>query len=76
MALLFVLLGFLYNPFLIFIALFVWIGAAQESGMVALKSALGGIPVSRVMRTDFRALSRENTLAAAVTHVLGASQQD
>jgi Zn-dependent protease len=26
--------GLFYNPFLLFIALFVWIGAAQEASMV------------------------------------------
>ena len=30
------------NPMLLFIALFVWIGAGQEASMVQMKSALGG----------------------------------
>jgi Zn-dependent protease len=61
-ALLFGFLGLLINPFLLFIALFVWIGAAQEASLVQMKSALAGIPVRRAMVTDFRtggfALSR------------------
>jgi CBS domain-containing protein len=76
MALLFGFLGVLYNPFLIFIALFVWIGATHESGMVQVKSALGNIPVGRVMITDFQTLTDKNTLTDAVELILAGSQQD
>ncbi len=76
MALLFGFLGLVGNPFLIFIALFVWIGAAQESSMVQMKSALGGIPVGRAMLTDFRTLSPSDSLGRAVELVLAGSQQD
>ena len=44
MAFLFGFIGLFSNPFLVFIALFVWIGAAQESSLVQMKSALGGHP--------------------------------
>jgi Zn-dependent protease len=47
MALLFAFLGIFGNPFLLFISLFVWIGAAQEAGMATMKAALEGIPVTR-----------------------------
>ena len=76
MALLFGFLGLFFNPFLVFIALFVWIGAAQESSMVQMRSALGGIPVSQAMITDFRALSPDDPLSRAVDHVLAGFQQD
>jgi Zn-dependent protease/CBS domain-containing protein len=75
-ALLFGLLGLFGNPFLIFIALFVWIGAAQESAMTQMKSALGGIPLSDALITDFRALSPRDPLAHAVEFLLSGSQQD
>jgi Zn-dependent protease len=58
MAFLFGLVGLFSNPFLIFIALFVWIGAGQEAAMTQMKSALGGIPLERAMITDFRTLAR------------------
>ncbi|MBI2822443.1 MAG: site-2 protease family protein [Acidobacteria bacterium] len=76
MAFLFGFIGFFGNPFLLFIALFVWIGAAQEASMVQMKSALGGIPVNRAMLTDFRALSPGDTLGHAVELILSGSQQD
>lgn len=76
MALLFGFLGFLFNPFLLFIALFVWIGAAQEASMAQIKSSLGGIPVVRAMITDFRRLAPNDPLSHAVDAVLAGSQQD
>ena len=57
MVLVFGFVGLFWNPFLVFIAFFVWICAAAESGMVQMKSALGGLPMQRVMITDFRTLA-------------------
>ncbi len=46
MAFLFGFIGlYVGNPFLLFVALFVWMGAQQEASLVGMKSALGGIPV-------------------------------
>jgi Zn-dependent protease len=75
-AILFGFLGLLSNPFLVFIAFFVWIGAAQEASMAQMKSALAGIPTSRATLTDFRTLSPGNSLADAVQLILAGSQQD
>lgn len=76
LAFLFGFIGLFTNPFLLFIAFFVWIGAAQEASMVQMKSALGGIPVSRAMLTDFRTLSPHDSLARAIELILTGSQQD
>jgi Zn-dependent protease len=76
MALTFGFVGLFTNPFLIFIALFVWIGAAQESSMVQMKSAIGGIPVKLAMLTDFRTLSPQDRLTRVIDLILSGSQQD
>jgi len=76
MALLFGIVGFFYNPMLMFIALFVWIGAAQESSMVLMKSALGGIPVSAAMMTTFETVAPEDTLEYVSRLILKGAQQD
>ena len=76
LALLFGILGLAFNPFLAFIALFVWIGAAEEAGSVQIRSALAGIPVSRAMITDYRTLAPGDALSRAVQLILDGFQQD
>jgi Zn-dependent protease len=69
-------LGLFTNPFLVFIAFFVWIGAAQEASVVQMRSALGGIPVSRAMLTDFRTLAPDDPAKRVLELILAGSQQD
>jgi Zn-dependent protease len=76
MALLFGFLGLFANPFLVFIALFVWIGATQEAAMVEMRSSLDGVAVRNAMLTDFRVLRPSDTLQRAVEMILAGSQQD
>jgi Zn-dependent protease len=76
MAILFGFWGLQGNPMLIFIALFVWIGAGQEASMVQMRSALAGIPLRRVMLTHFRTLTPASTLGDAIDLLLSGSQQD
>ncbi len=75
-ALVFGLLGLFTNPFLVFIALFVWIGAAAEANMAQIKSAIGGIPVGTAMLTDYRWLQPQDTLASAVELTISGCQKD
>jgi Zn-dependent protease/CBS domain-containing protein len=75
-AYLFGLVGLFTDPFLLFIALFVWMGAEQEAAMVQMHTSLGGIPVQRAMLTDFRTLKPDDTLESAVEHILAGWQQD
>jgi hypothetical protein len=37
-------IGLFYNPLLLLIAFFVWMGAAQETRMIRAKSALDRVP--------------------------------
>jgi len=76
LALVFGFVGLFTNPFLVFIALFVWMGAAGEASMVQIKSALGGIPIFHVMITDFRTLAPQDPLTNAVEHILAGFQED
>ncbi len=76
MAIIFGFVGLQGNPMLIFIALFVWIGAGQEASVVQMKSALAGIPLRRAMLTHFRTLTPTSTLGNAVDLLLTGSQQD
>jgi Zn-dependent protease/predicted transcriptional regulator len=69
-------LGLLYNPFLIFIALFVWIGAAAEAGMEQIKSTLSDVVVGRAMLTDFQVLSPDAPLSRAIELTLIGSQKE
>lgn len=76
MALLFGFVGLFTDPFLLFIALFVWMGAEAEASTVQVRTSLGAIPVQRVMLTDFRTLNPDDTLARALEHILAGFQQD
>src|SRR5260370_11424740 len=76
MALAFGLLGLFTNPFLVFIALFVWIGAAQEASMVQMRTGLSGIPVSRAVLTDFHSVAPDDAAKRVLDLILAGSQQD
>jgi Zn-dependent protease len=75
-AVLFGFVGLIYNPFLLFIAFFVWIGAAQEASLAQFRSAIGGIPIRQVMIDDFRTLRIDDSLQRAVELTLSGSQKD
>jgi len=69
-------LGLLYNPFLIFIALFVWIGAAAEAGAEQIKSTLSDAAVGRAMLTDFQVLAPDDSLSHVIELTLAGSQKE
>lgn len=76
MALLLGTIGLFFNPFLVLIAVFVWIGAKSEASLGQLKSALSGLIASQAMVTDFRVLSPRDSLARAVEQTLAGFQRD
>ena len=75
-AILFGLLGIIWNPMLLFIAMFVYLGAGQESAAVQMRSAFDGVPVWRAMIRDYRALRGEEPVSRAVELLLNGHQQD
>jgi len=76
MALVFGLLGLFTNPFLVFIAFFVYLGAYGEAAVSQMQAAFRGIPVSRAMLTDFEVLHPRDPLARAVALTLAGTQVD
>ena len=75
-AIFFGFIGLFYNPLLLFIAFFVWIGAAQEASMAHMSSAIRNTPVQQAMLTDFRYLNKNDSLDRAVELTLTGSQKD
>lgn len=75
-AVFFAFAGLLFNPFLIIIALFIWLGASKESSDIQLQHVIHGIPVYQAMITDFKTLRADQRLSDAVELILTGSQQD
>ena len=75
-AVLFAVVGFFSNPFLMLIGVFVWFGATQESMAAQVRGVLDGITVAHAMITDYRTLAESDTLGHAVELLLAGSQQD
>jgi len=67
-------IGLLYNPILIFIAIFVYLAASSEAHMVALRAVSRGVPVTYAMMTKFATLSPEAHIDDAVQTLLQTSQ--
>jgi CBS domain-containing protein len=71
------LYGLLNGMFmLLFIALFVYLGATQETAVVVGRALTEGVPVRAAMVTDFRTLHHGNTIREAANLLLATSQQD
>jgi CBS domain-containing protein len=64
------------NVMLMFVAIFVYMGAEAEAQSVQVESAFRGLPVSRVMVTQFHSLGPDDTLGEAVRRLLAGTQQD
>lgn len=64
------------NYFLVFVAFFVYLGAAQEGAAATGRLLTHGIPVKAAMITDFRTLSHGDTIGRAAELLLATSQQD
>ena len=67
-------IGLLFNPILIFIAIFVYLAASSEAHMVALRAVSRGVPVSHAMVTQFATLAPDANVDEAVQTLLSTSQ--
>ncbi len=76
MALGFIMLGLFYNPFLVFIGLFIIIGAQAEMSYAESKSLLSGYTVHDAMMTEFSILQENDPLSKAVQLILDGQAQD
>jgi Zn-dependent protease/CBS domain-containing protein len=75
-ALVFGLVGLFVNPFLVFIALFVWIGAQGEARLAHVHASLAGVPVSGAMVTRFAVVAPDEPVSVTVSRMLGGFQDD
>jgi Zn-dependent protease/CBS domain-containing protein len=76
MAFLFGFIGLFFNPFLLFIAFFVYVGAGEEAASVQAELAFRGVPARRAMMTRFETLSPADTLSVAMDQLLAGAQND
>ncbi len=64
------------NFMIVFVAFFVYLGAAQESAAAVGRILTQGMPVRAAMVTDFRTLSHGETIRDAANLLLATTQQD
>jgi len=76
MAVGFAIAGLFSNPFLLLIAFFVWMGAAQENRSVQVRAGVSGHAVGAAMLTQFATLGIYDRLERAVELVMAGWQQD
>jgi stage IV sporulation protein FB len=69
-------LGLFGNPLLIFIAIFVYLAAASEAQLVAVRAMSRGVPVRAAMMTQFATLPPDATIDHAVETLLRTSQNE
>jgi Zn-dependent protease/CBS domain-containing protein len=70
-------LGFFFNyPMLMFVALFVFLAAAEENAMVRARATLTGLPARAAMLSEFDVLDVGEPLQRAVDLLMAGSQQD
>ena len=70
------LVGLALNPFLVRIAIFIWIAGKEEADRDELKAKLGGVHVEQVMLRECRTFFSEESLARVTNHLLACAQED
>ena len=69
-------LGLFGNPLLIFIAIFVYLAAASEAQLVAMRAMSRGVPIGAAMITQFATLAPDAPIDEAVETLLRTSQNE
>jgi Zn-dependent protease/CBS domain-containing protein len=65
-AIVFGVIGLLFNPMLLLIAIFIWFGASQEASFELVKATLSGVAVKEATIRQFMTLEQDDRLADAV----------
>jgi Zn-dependent protease/CBS domain-containing protein len=68
--------GLITNPILLLIALFVYLGAAQEAAVAQMRNITARLPVSAAMVRDFQLLPLDASAYEAVELLLSTSQHE
>jgi Zn-dependent protease/CBS domain-containing protein len=61
-----ILIGFIYNFFLILVGIFVYIGASEEAEQTIISTALAGVRVKDVMKSEIGSVTPQQTLTEAL----------
>ncbi|MFO8235546.1 MAG: site-2 protease family protein [Bacteroidales bacterium] len=69
------LLGIFFNPFLIIIAIFIFLGAQREYEMIRFSSVLSGYTVKDILITEFTPLHPHDPIQRAVDILLSTPEQ-
>ncbi|HVY00519.1 MAG TPA: site-2 protease family protein [Pseudorhodoplanes sp.] len=69
-------IGLLFNPILIFIAIFVYLAAASEAHMVSLRAVSRGMPSDAAAMTRIATLAPDSHIDQAVQTLLDTSQSE
>ena len=72
----FVFLGFFSNPFLVFIGLFIFLGAQAEASYTQAKSMLAGYKVRDVLMKDYKMIDKGETVKEAVHMLLNGQSKN
>lgn len=76
LAVMLAILGFYTNGMLMLIALFIYIGAQQETVFAQVHSILSNVPAREAMRTHFMSLTPDSPLSKAFDEAIASSQHD
>ncbi|MEM6989561.1 MAG: site-2 protease family protein [Myxococcota bacterium] len=75
-AFVFDIIGLFSSPVLLFIAIFVWLGADAELGVARLEGALDATPVAAATIREFHCLAPADRLEVPVGHAIAGFQHD